>query len=196
MGSDCISSWSLLIFLLCCKILTFFIFYQECLTPTSNVLKDLPEAKVLNPVKHFARIQSLNVWISSLAHANSLFKIIFQHNFFLYVSQFSKFCCTFYNKGEGSQITWIGLINHGKIKINEQKCLSTFLCAEHFYFQEWHWFSCVDPLLLCYKVLNMGRIALFLCFSVNFKSLIANLTRGTANLQKEILTVLRFGQSL
>ena len=42
----------------------------------------------------------------------------------------------------------------------------------------------------------MGRVALFLRFSVVFKSLIANLTRGTATLQNVILTVLRFGHSL
>ena len=50
--------------------------------------------------------------------------------------------------------------------------VALFLCAEHFYFQDQHLFSCVDPLLLCYRVLNMGRVVLFLCFSVIFKSLI------------------------
>ena len=48
-----------------------------------------------------------------------------------------------------------------KIKVNEQKCHSTFLCAEHFCFQDRHLFSCIDPLHLCYQVLNMGRVALF-----------------------------------
>ena len=49
----------------------------------------------------------------------------------------------------------------GKIKVNEQKSHSAFLCAEHFYFQDRHIFSCVGPLFLCYKVLNMGSVALF-----------------------------------
>ena len=65
------------------------------------------------------------------------------------------------HKGEGSRTTRIGLVNRGKIKGNKQKCLIAFLCAEHFYFQDRHLFSCVDPLLLCYKVLNLGRVALF-----------------------------------
>ena len=47
------------------------------------------------------------------------------------------------------------------MKVNEQKCLSAFLCAEQFYFQDRHFFFCVDPLLLCYRVLNMDRVALF-----------------------------------
>ena len=42
----------------------------------------------------------------------------------------------------------------------------------------------------------MDRVALVLRFSVVSKSMIANLTRGTATLQNEILTVLRFGHSL
>ena len=91
---------------------------------------------------------------------------------------------------EGSRTTRIGLVNRGKLEVNEQKCHSAFLCAEHFYFQDQHLFFCVDPLLLCYRVLNMGRVALFLCFSVIFKSLIANLTWGTATLQNECLVVL------
>ena len=42
----------------------------------------------------------------------------------------------------------------------------------------------------------MGMVAMFLRFVVVFKSLIANVTRGPATLQNEILTVLRFGHSL
>ena len=39
----------------------------------------------------------------------------------------------------------------------------------------------------------MGRVAIFFTFFVAiFTSLIENLTRGTATLQNEILTVLRF----
>ena len=90
----------------------------------------------------------------------------------------------------------LGFVSQGKIKVNEQKYLSAVLCAEHFYFQYQHLFSCVDPLLLCYRVLNMGRVVLFWCFSVIFKSLIANLTRGIATLQNKILTVLRVVRSL
>ena len=48
-----------------------------------------------------------------------------------------------------------------EIEVNEQKRHSAFLCAEHLYFHYRHLFSCVDSLLLCYKVLNMGRVALF-----------------------------------
>ena len=48
-----------------------------------------------------------------------------------------------------------------KNKLNEQKHHSAFLCTEYFYFQDRHMFSCVDPLLLCYKVLTMDRVALF-----------------------------------
>ena len=65
------------------------------------------------------------------------------------------------HKGEGSLTTRIGLVNRGKIKVNEQKRHSAFLSAENFYFQDRHLFFCVDPLLLCYRVLNMGRVALF-----------------------------------
>ena len=72
-----------------------------------------------------------------------------------------------------------------------------FLCAEHFYFHEQHLFPCVNPLLLCYRVLNMGRVAfVFRRFLVIFTSWIENLTRGTATLQNEIFTVLRFHNSL
>ena len=72
-----------------------------------------------------------------------------------------------------------------------------FLCAEHFYFHEQHLFSCVNHLLLCYRLLNMGRVAIFdVFFLVIFTSLIANLIRVTATLQNEILTVLKFDHSL
>ena len=62
---------------------------------------------------------------------------------------------------------------------------------EDFHFQDRHLFSCAVSLFLCYRVLNIGRVSLFWCFSVIFKSLIANLTRGIATLQNEILTVLK-----
>ena len=55
---------------------------------------------------------------------------------------------------------------------------SFILCAKHFYFNEQHIFSCVNPLLLCYRVLNTGRVAIFWRFWVIFKSLIANLIRS------------------
>ena len=73
-----------------------------------------------------------------------------------------------------------------------------FLCAEHFYFHEQHLFSCVNHLLLCYRLLNMGRVAIFdgFFFLVIFTSLIANLIMVTATLQNEILTVLKFDNSL
>ena len=76
------------------------------------------------------------------------------------------------------------------------KSVNKSVLAEHFCFQDQHLFPCDDPLLLCYRVLNAGRVTVLWCFSVIFKSLIANLTRGAATLQNEILTVLRFGHSL
>ena len=42
----------------------------------------------------------------------------------------------------------------------------------------------------------MGRVAIFFTFLVIFSSLIANLIRGTATLQNDSLTVLRFNHSL
>ena len=98
-------------------------------------------------------------------------------------------------KGVGSWTCWIGLVNQQKIKVAERKRHRICLCAKHFYFHEQHLFSCVNPLLLCYRVLNMGRVAIFWRFVVIFTSLIANLIRGTATLQNEILTVLRFQPS-
>ena len=64
-------------------------------------------------------------------------------------------------KGLGSQTSRICPINQQKIKVAEQKWHNTFLCAEHFYFHEQHLFSCVNPLLLCYRMLNLGRVAIF-----------------------------------
>ena len=83
-----------------------------------------------------------------------------------------------WTKGEGSRTTRIGLVNRLKIKVNEQKRHSAFLCAGHFYFQDRHLFSCVDPLLLCYRVLNMGRVALFWCFFPSFLSLWSQIWQG------------------
>ena len=68
-------------------------------------------------------------------------------------------------KGLGSRTCRIGPVNRDNIKVAQQKCHRTFLCAEHFYFHEQHLFSCVNPLLLCYRVLNMGRVSIFLTFS-------------------------------
>ena len=42
----------------------------------------------------------------------------------------------------------------------------------------------------------MARVAIFYVFLVIFSSLIANLIRGKATLQNEILTVLRFDHPL
>ena len=84
----------------------------------------------------------------------------------------------FVSKGEGLRITQIGLVNQGKFRVNEQKHHSSFLRVEHFYFQDRHLFFYVGPLLLCYNVLNMGMVALFWCFTVIFKFLIAYLTKG------------------
>ena len=99
-------------------------------------------------------------------------------------------------KGLGSRTCRIGPVNRQNINAAQQKWDRTFLCAEHFYFHEQHLFSCVNPLLLCHRVLNMGRVAIFLRFLVIFTSLIENLTRGPATLQNEISTVLRFHHSL
>ena len=67
-------------------------------------------------------------------------------------------------KGLGSQTCRIGPVNRQNIKVAQQKWHRTFLCAEHFYFHRQHLFSCVNPLLLCYRVLNMGRVAI--CFDI------------------------------
>ena len=100
-------------------------------------------------------------------------------------------------KGLGSRTCRIGPAKWQNIKFAQQKWHRTFLCAEYFYFHEQHLFSCVNPLLLCYRMLNMDRVAIFyVFFGVIFTSLIENLTRGTATLQNEILTVLRFHHSL
>ena len=115
-------------------------------------------------------------------------------------------------KGLGSRTCRIGPVNWQNINVAQQKWHRTFLCAEYFYFYEQHLFSCVNPLLLCYRMINMDRIAIlfiyfFFCFVlpfffflllflVIFTSLIENLTRGTATLQNEIFTVLRFHHSL
>ena len=48
-----------------------------------------------------------------------------------------------------------------KIKVAERKRHNTFLCSTHFYCHEQHLFFCVNPLLLCYRVPNMGRVAIF-----------------------------------
>ena len=62
-------------------------------------------------------------------------------------------CCR--NKGVGLRTCRIGLVNRQNIKVAEQ------VCDEHFYFHEQHLFFCVNPLLLCYRVLYMGRVAIF-----------------------------------
>ena len=64
-------------------------------------------------------------------------------------------------KGLGSRTCRIGPVNRQNIKVAQKKWHRTFLCAEHFYFHEQHLFSCVNPFLLCYRVLNMGRVAHF-----------------------------------
>ena len=63
-------------------------------------------------------------------------------------------------KGLGSRPYRIGPVNRQNIQVAQQKWHRSFLCAEHFYFHEQHLFSCVNPLLLCYMVLNMGRVAI------------------------------------
>ena len=68
------------------------------------------------------------------------------------------------SKGLGSRTCRIGPVNRQNIKVAQQKWHRAFLCAEHFYFHEQHLFSCVIPLLLCYRVLNMGRVTI--CFDV------------------------------
>ena len=57
--------------------------HKKCLKSISNVLKYLPDAKLLNVAKNFAMIQSLRFWIITLAHANFLIKIIFWHKFLI-----------------------------------------------------------------------------------------------------------------
>ena len=68
-----------------------------------------------------------------------------------------------HNSGKwvGSRTCQIGLVNRQKLKVAELKWHSTFLYAEHYHFREQHLISCVNPLFLCYRVLNMGRVAIF-----------------------------------
>ena len=63
-------------------------------------------------------------------------------------------------KGLGSQTCRIGPVNRQNTKVAQQKWHRIFVCAEHFYFHEQHLFTCVNPFLLCYRVLNMGRVAI------------------------------------
>ena len=67
----------------------------------------------------------------------------------------------FFRKGLGLQTHLIGPVNWQKIKVSERKWYSTFLFAEHFYFHEKHLFSFVNPLFLCYRMPNLGRVAIF-----------------------------------
>ena len=71
-------------------------------------------------------------------------------------------------KGLGSRTCRIGPVNQRNIKVAQQKWHRTFLCAEYFYFHEQHLFSCINPLLLCYRMLNMDRVAFSLRFSGHF----------------------------
>ena len=60
-------------------------------------------------------------------------------------------------KGLGSRTCRIGKtsksLNRGGIELFSVLNISTFM-------HEQHLFSCVNPLLLCYRVLNMGRVAI------------------------------------
>ena len=67
--------------------------------------------------------------------------------------------------GLGSRTCRIGPVNRQNIKV-AQHGHRTFLCTEHFYFHEQHLFSCVNPLLLCYRVLNMGIVAIFFLIKI------------------------------
>ena len=67
-------------------------------------------------------------------------------------------------KGLGSRTCRIGPVNRQNIKVAQQKWHRTFLCAEYFYFHEQHLFSCINPLPLCYRMLTMDRLAIFLRF--------------------------------
>ena len=55
----------------------------KCLKSTSNVLKDLPEAKICESSQKRAKIQRLRFSIISIAHANSLKLFYGIHLFFL-----------------------------------------------------------------------------------------------------------------
>ena len=87
-------------------------------------------------------------------------RVNFTRHIFIKFFTFNFITCTI-QSANGSRTCWIGLVNQQKIKVAERKWHCTFLCAEHFYFHEQHLFSCVNPLLFCYRVLNMGRVAIF-----------------------------------
>ena len=88
-------------------------------------------------------------------------------------------------KGLGSQPAESALVNRQNIKVAQQKWHRTFLCAEYFYFHEQHLFSRVNPLLLCYRMLNMDRVAiLFLRFLGHFYVFGQKSDKGHSHLTK------------
>ena len=71
-------------------------------------------------------------------------------------------------KGVGTWTCRIGPVNRQKDQSRWTKVAWVFfffflcVCSEHFFYShEQHLFSCINPLLLCYRVLNLGRVANF-----------------------------------
>ena len=81
-------------------------------------------------------------------------------------------------KGLGSRSCRTGPVNRQNIKVAQQKWHRTFWCAEYFYFHEQHLFSCVNPLPLGYRMLNMDRVAVFLTFFWSFLRLWSKIWQG------------------
>ena len=102
----------------------------------------------------------------------------------LYTKQTDLLLTNTYRKGVGLRTCRIGLVNQQRNKVAEPKWHSTFLCAEHFYFHEQHLFSCVNLLLLCYRVLNMGRVAIFLRVFGHFYVFNRKFDKGHSHLTK------------
>ena len=86
-------------------------------------------------------------------------------------------------KGLGSRTCRIDPVNPQNIKVAQQRWHITFLCAEYFYFHEQHLFSCINPLLLCYKILNMDR-TIFLRFFGHFYVFDRKSDKGHSHLTK------------
>ena len=76
--------------------------------------------------------------------------------------------------------------------VNRQK-IEVFFCELNISnFMKQHLFSCVNPLLLCYRVLNLGKVTIFLSFYIFDRKF----DNGHSDLKNENLTVLRLHLSL
>ena len=71
-----------------------------------------------------------------------------------------------------------------KIKVAERKWHSTFLSTENFSFHGQHFFSCINPILLCDRVLNRDRVVILFIFLGHFYVFDRKLVKGHSHLTK------------